>query len=157
MKTKAVIGILVTGLVALVVAGCGLQEASGNPDNGVPPLDDGTKSVEIELTSDELAQQKDITREIEVKLPGSVIVILGSNPTTGFDWQDAEIGDEAVLTEYFRQFVEPQSDVVGAPGKDVWTFKTLKTGTTTVKFEYSRPWEGGEKGEYTVELTITVK
>jgi len=30
-------------------------------------------------------------------------------------------------------------------------------GMTTVSMEYSHPWEGGEKGEWTFSLTIIVK
>jgi len=47
--------------------------------------------------------------------------------------------------------------MVGAPGAQVWTFKALKKGATTVSLDYSRPWEGGEKGVWTFELTVTVK
>jgi len=45
----------------------------------------------------------------------------------------------------------------GTAGKKEWMFKTLKKGTTIVSMEYSRPWEGGEKGEWTFNLTVVVK
>jgi len=50
-----------------------------------------------------------------------------------------------------------KSPAPGTPGKEVWTFKTLKKGTTEVSMEYSRPWEGGEKAEWTFDLVVTVK
>jgi predicted secreted protein len=62
-----------------------------------------------------------------------------------------------VLSPYLRQFVAATSGLTGAAGKDVWVFNTLKAGTTTVTFDYSRPWQGGEKREWTVTLNITVK
>jgi predicted secreted protein len=134
-----------------------INQPGDNPNPNVPPLDDGTTSVQIELTYDELMNQKHITKEVEVELPGSLVVTLASNPSTGFQWQEAKISDEMVLAEYSHQFVEPQGDLVGAAGKDVWTFKTLEKGTSTLQFEYSRPWEGGEQAEWTVELTVVVK
>jgi len=54
--------------------------------------------------------------------------------------------------------VSPENKgLVGAPGEEVWTFKALKKGTSTIALEYSRPWEGGEKGEWTLNLTVIVK
>ena len=37
-----------------------------------------------------------------------------------------------------------------------WTFEPLEEGSSTVLFEYNRPWEGGEKIEYTLTATITI-
>ena len=123
----------------------------------IPPINDGTTPVQLEFTYDHLLTQKTISQKVEVKLPGSVILTLGSNPTTGFQWQDqATIGDNAVLSQFSHQFVQPTGDAVGAPGKDVYVFKTLAKGTSTIQLQYSRPWEGGEKGEWTVELTVVV-
>ncbi|MFC1983316.1 protease inhibitor I42 family protein, partial [Chloroflexota bacterium] len=61
-----------------------------------------------------------------------------------------------VQHEFIGQESEPPPPP-GTPGQEVWTFKALKKGTTTVFMEYSRPWEGGEKGEWTFNLTVTVK
>lgn len=128
-----------------------------SPDTNMPPLDDGTTSVQVEFSYDQLMSQKHISQNVDVELPGSLIVTLASNPSTGFQWQEAVIGNTTVLAEYSRQFVEPQSDLAGAGGQDVWTFKTLEKGTSTLQFQYSRPWEGGEQGEWTVDLTVSVK
>ena len=46
---------------------------------------------------------------------------------------------------------------VGAAGKEVWTFEAIKKGTTKVRMEYSQPWEGGLKAEWTYTLTVTVE
>ncbi len=36
-------------------------------------------------------------------------------------------------------------------------FKALKKGSSTIYLEYSRPWEGGEKGEWTCTVNVVVK
>jgi predicted secreted protein len=123
----------------------------------VPPLDDGTTSVQLGLTFDQMSGLNHIVRDVSVELPGSLIVTLDSNPTTGYQWQEARIGDESVLSQYSRQFVEPETGAIGAPGKDVWTFKSLERGTSTLQFKYCRPWAGGEENEWIVELNVTVK
>ncbi|MCD6567992.1 MAG: protease inhibitor I42 family protein [Dehalococcoidia bacterium] len=49
------------------------------------------------------------------------------------------------------------TDMVGAPGKEVWTFEALEKGSSTISMEYSQPWEGGEKAAQTFSLTVVVK
>jgi predicted secreted protein len=87
------------------------------------------------------------------------VVTLCSNPSTGFQWsENAEISDPAVLGQYRHEFLPNEGNgVVGAAGSDVWKFRSLKKGTSGIHFEHSRPWEGGEKGEWTLELVVTVK
>ena len=48
-------------------------------------------------------------------------------------------------------------NIVGGAGKEIWTFKALKKGATEVSMQYGRPWEGGEKEEWTFTVTVTVK
>jgi inhibitor of cysteine peptidase len=132
-------------------------EADNGENSTMPRLDNTTNSIRVELIDDELSAQKHITKDITIELSGSLIVTLASNPSTGFGWQEAVIGDTAMMSQYSRQFVEPPMMMPGAAGKDVWTFKTLKAGTTTLAFGYSRPWQGGEQNEWTVTLNITVK
>ena len=50
---------------------------------------------------------------------------------------DAKIGDPGVLKQDSRTYVGPSTDVLGAPGSEVWTFIALKPGTTTISTHYS--------------------
>ena len=85
-------------------------------------------------------------------------VTLGSNQTTGFRWTElATISDQTVLQQLEHKYVPPQTDRLGAGGEEVWTFKALKAGSSTVSMDYSRPWEGGEKGVWAYTLTVAVK
>lgn len=96
--------------------------------------------------------------EFEIATGGSLVLHVESNPTTGFRWELAGISDETVLKQDGEpEFVPPEETIPGAGGKEIWTFKALKEGTATVYLEYSRPWEGGEKAEWTYTLTVTVK
>ncbi len=117
------------------------------------------KQVSLEVSCDEFMQQQHISQEVEVAAGDSLIVTLCSNPTTGFQWSEtAQISDQTVLQQLDHKFVSPEeTGVVGAPGQEVWTFEALKKGTSSVSMEYSQPWEGGEKGEWTFELTVVVK
>ena len=118
------------------------------------------KEVSLEVSIDDFMNVNSISREVEVAKDGTVTVILGSNQTTGFQWSEqAEIGDTDILEQTSHRYISPESSSpnVGAAGKEEWIFKALKSGTTTVTMEYSRPWEGGEKGVWTFNLTVEVK
>lgn len=124
----------------------------------MPPLDDGVKSILVEVSCDEFISYSQITREIEITFPGSLVVSLCSNPTTGFEWEEVKISDGSVIYQTERNYVSPEaSGLVGASGKDVWSFNSGSSGKATLLFEYSRPWEGGEQNEWTCELSVIVK
>jgi inhibitor of cysteine peptidase len=117
-----------------------------------------SKQASVEVSCDDFSQEH-ISKQVEVAAGGTVTVTLCSNPTTGFIWSEtAQISDQSVLQQTDHKSVPPEAEgLVGAAGKEVWTFKALKKGTSTVSMEYSRPWEGGEKGVWTFNLTVTVK
>jgi inhibitor of cysteine peptidase len=112
----------------------------------------------VAVSIDDFGNQNNITREITVSAGGSFKISLESNATTGFSWpEQAEIGNTAIVEQTGHEFIAPAGDLMGAPGKEVWTFKALEKGTTVIAMQYSRPWEGGEQGAWTFNLTVTVK
>jgi predicted secreted protein len=143
-------------LLTLLLVGC---KAEAAPQTNVPPLHGGQEARMIELSVDDFTAQKHITRNIELIRPGSLIVILGANLSTGFEWNDAEMSDPAVITEQSFAYVPPQTEgpTVGAPGKSVWVFDSQRAGTATIKMSYGRPWEGGEKDEWALTINVKVK
>jgi inhibitor of cysteine peptidase len=112
----------------------------------------------VAVSIDDFNSQNNITKEITVSAGGSFKISLESNATTGFSWpEQAEIGNTAIVEQTGHEYVAPTSDLMGAPGKEVWTFKALGKGTTVIAMQYSRPWEGGEQAVWTFNLTVTVK
>lgn len=76
---------------------------------------------------------------------------LKSNPTTGYSWFLREYNANIIIPVK-RQF-EKEKDVklMGAPGFELWTFKIKPQGfavpqQTTLRFVYTRPWEGNDTG-----------
>jgi len=119
------------------------------------------KSASVEVSCDDFMKLQHISKEVQVPVGDSFTVTLCSNPTTGFRWSEsAQIDDQTVLQQADHKFISPESEPPpppGTPGQEVWTFQALKKGKTTVSMEYSRPWEGGEKGTWTFVLMVTVK
>jgi inhibitor of cysteine peptidase len=146
-KSLVVLVATVTILMAVGAGACSKVQ-------GTTPL---PNEANINVSIDEFAATNNIAKEIEVPVDGVLIVTLGSNPTTGFSWTDAQIANPAVLEQTGNDMIAPEGGVVGAAGNQVFTFKALKAGTTQVRMDYSRPWEGGEKSVWTFELEVTVK
>lgn len=96
-------------------------------------------------------------KQIEISVGQSLVVTLESNVTTGYSWSLAQNSDDSVLNNTGNEYIAPQSTLVGAGGKEEWTFKGLKKGTSTISMEYSRSWETGTPPAETFDLTVVVK
>ena len=118
-------------------------------------------NVSVEFTCDDFSESNHITHDISTAVGSKIEITLCSNPTTGFDWDEVQIADTSALKLVNRELLAPGSPdnppAPGTAGKEVFTFKALKQGTGTAKIEYSRPWEGGEKGVWTYTMTVNAK
>ena len=110
----------------------------------------------VEVSCDEFGESNHRSGEFEVEVGDKIRVELCSNPTTGSQW-DYEMTVENVLREEDHDFEEPEGDVPGAAGTELWTFEAVAAGTTVVQMEYSQPSEGGLKSEWTYNVTVTVE
>jgi predicted secreted protein len=117
------------------------------------------KEVPLEFTYDNFVKQKYVSQNMTGPQVGDLVKItLPSNPSTGFKWGLAGISDTTILSQDGQpQYVLPETPALGAGGQEIWTFKVLKRGTSTVSMAYSQPWEGGTKGEWTLGVEIKVR
>ena len=140
-------------ILAAIALSAILLTAPGCAGNPVP------STIEISMRDyDEIVQNPQIQKQVEVLKGDEVLVTLLSNASTGFRWnENAVIADTGILQQLNHEDMGSGSNVPGAPGAEKWSFKALEAGTTTVHLEYGRPWEGGEKGVWTFDLTVTVK
>lgn len=95
-------------------------------------------------------------KQVELSIGESLVVTLASNVTTGYSWTLTGISDESVLQKTKNEYIAPKTNLVGAGGQEVWTFKALKKGTSTISMGYSRPWEAGTPPIETFGLTVVV-
>ena len=157
MKRTSVFG-LIAALVLplLLVVGCGTAETSTTPITTVPPLHGGEEAKMIEITADDFAVNANQVRDIELVIPGSLIVTLAANPTTGYSWTENATISTPVVNQSSYAFVAPTSDAVGAPGKSVWVFNSEQPGSGTITLSYARPWESVPP-TWTLTVNVTVK
>jgi inhibitor of cysteine peptidase len=134
MKIKwLTLGLVITAIMVMVMAGC----------SSLP------KQVSADVSSS--------GKQIEIAAGGSFTITLDSNATTGYSWELKGISDTAVLEKADNKYEAPASGLMGAGGKEVWTFEAMKAGTSTLTMEYSQPWAGGQKSANTFSLTVVVK
>lgn len=122
----------------------------------LPFLSGCGKPAIVSIECDEFMEQKNVSRQIEVWPAYAVTVFLCSNPSTGFSWSEsAVISDQSVIKQKYHEFTAPEDPRPGAPGQEMWQFRALEKGTSTIKMEYSRP--GKDEPEWTFTLTVLVK
>jgi inhibitor of cysteine peptidase len=85
-------------------------------------------------------------------------IVLKANPTTGYRWEVVSI-DTSILkntgAEYKADKVPP--GIVGAGGKTIMRFKSIKKGETLLKLIYHRPFEKDVPPIKEFELNVVVK
>jgi len=116
-----------------------------------------SRDINVDISCDEFSANNHVRNDFQAEIGDKIRIKLCSNPTTGFKWEYA-MSVENVLKEEDYDFEEPENkNLVGAGGKEVWTFEAVEKGTTDVRMEYSQPWEGGLKKEWTYTMTVIVK
>lgn len=111
----------------------------------------------VEISCDEFTNNpQNMEDDFQIEVGDKIYVKLCSNPTTGFSWS-YEMSGDTVLKEEDYDFEEPEGDAVGAAGNETWTFEATEQGEGVINMEYSKPWEGGIKGEWTYKISVVVE
>jgi len=108
----------------------------------------------------EVKTYTDSGQTIDIGVDQEFVIALGSNPTTGYSWQESYdesilelIGDEST----YKPGKEAKQGVVGAGGVEYFRFKTLKTGETEITLVYKRPWEEPTPQDVTKVFTVSIR
>lgn len=143
---KLIRTVLILGAIAFLIYGCG-----------------GEKSARtVKIGCDEFTQNPFIIEYITINSGEDIIIELCSNPTTGFQWsENPDNTNPKILSQESHDFLiqgeEGSSLPPGTPGYEIWRFTGKDPGQSQLYFEYSRNWEGGEKGVWTYTLLVTVQ
>jgi inhibitor of cysteine peptidase len=125
-------------IAAIALIACGEETGSGS---SVPQV--------MEVTAE------DAGTTVELVTKDEVVITLDSNVTTGFAWTLARAPDPEVLELVDTTYVEPETELVGAGGQEVWTFRAAGTGSTDLELSYERP-SGETAGEpFTLNVVVS--
>lgn len=143
--------------VALGLAAAALLAAGGCAGKSGKDPARQPQTTTIAISYEDLLAQKTVSREVTLAVGDTLQVSLGSNPSTGYQWDsDMQISDETVLAQTGHELIARSEGKPGAPANAVWALQAVGPGTATVSTRYSRPWEGGEQGTWTFTATVTV-
>jgi inhibitor of cysteine peptidase len=118
----------------------------------------GPRTETIQISYDDLLNQKQISRSTSLAVGDFLQVSLGSNPSTGFAWAEKLlVSDPKVVAQTGHEVIAPKQGQPGAAGSEVWMLQALAPGNTTVSTTYGRPWPGGEKDSWVFSVNITVQ
>lgn len=96
-------------------------------------------------------------KTIEALLGANAVITLEANHTTGYSWQSAKPLETDIIKFIGTQYITTETGLIGAGGKEVWTFKTLKKGIVEVPLVYVRPWEKDKSPARQATFMIIVK
>jgi len=106
----------------------------------------------------EVKTYTDSGQTIDIGVNQEFVIALGSNPTTGYGWQESY--DESMLElveKTYKLGEEAKQGVVGAGGVEYFRFKPLKAGKTEITLVYKRPWEEPTPQDVTKVFTVNIK
>lgn len=139
------IQILVALLIALATMGSGVTPVPDDDSGGSRPPADVT------------ATDSDSITWVRIEPGETVDVTLKSNPTTGYHWEITSYDNkiiESVGEPYYTP--DPGSEgLIGAGGKETFTYRALAEGETDLKMDYLGP--DGRPSSTTYDLTIKVR
>ncbi len=142
-------------LIVIVLLGTVLAPpvAAQSPAPAVP-----APAAAVTIDCDAFMVTPNATAAVDAPAGSAVLVSLCSNPSTGFRWEDPVTTDPPVASIGGWTYVAPaDGSQPGAGGAEVLTLVTGATGHATVTASYGQPWDGGQKGAWTLTLDIVVR
>ena len=139
-------------VVSLVLTGVAVaaSPAAGQSPSTTPP------EVTLALDCSAFEGLPAQAQGIQMAVGGDLLVMLCSNPSTGFAWSDPVISDPSILSTTGSSAELAESPRPGAAGTQAFGFHAEQVGSTSVRLGYSRAWEGGEKDVWTVSLDVSI-
>ncbi len=99
----------------------------------------------VKKSSDETGKDRpvysDPSRPIEIMIGQEFAIELESNKTTGYQWQLAQPLSNSIIELLCDEYQVSKTGLIGAGGKEIWTFKSISSGETIISMKYIRPWE----------------
>ncbi len=132
---------LLIGMIALImlVAACTFDSTTETDSgSGIEVLTEANNGEQVFL---------DAGAQFEVRLE--------SNPSTGYSWEISAPSVPYAFEFRTRSYEEPDTDLVGAPGTEVFTFEAIRDAEI-LRLEYIRSFDDPVIPEQVVEFIIRV-
>ena len=128
---------ILTLIVAAVSAACGTGPEVGSRE---------PETVEL--------GERDSGSTVPLRIGDELLIRLDSNVTTGFAWTVVSGPATEVLDLVGSEYIEPEAEMLGAGGQELWRFVATGEGATDLELSYERA--SGEASGRTFVVTIEV-
>ena len=102
-----------------------------------------------------LLTKQDSGKEIEVRLGDIIQIELQEMGGAGYQWHLQDLGTDGVRF-VSKETKVPSDGRLGAPALGIWKFEVIKQGSTEIRMDHYRPWEGIKRStdHFSVRLNI---
>jgi inhibitor of cysteine peptidase len=140
-------------IVTFLLAGCGTSSSSATQ---TPPPTASQTLLPIAETPSTLPEPTDHTQLITVKAGETFELVVPSNSSTGYHWGIVPELDVNIVELVGQSYIAEQPIMPGSGGMDVWTFRAVNAGDTTIALGYYPP-DNDTDPEETVTFSIQVE
>ena len=123
-------------VATILLSGC--ATSSSTPSPTLPPT---AASPTI------LPEPSDPTQLITVKRGETFNIVVPSNASTGYHWEIIPELDETIVQSAERGYIAQQPILAGSGGMDVWAFRAVGAGETTIVLGYYPPANASDPEE----------
>ena len=112
--------------------------ADDKPNPTAPDADTATappKMTDITLID------ADKGKTVQLKVGQRLLVRLGANPTTGYEWSAAKLDEKILAPDGEPEFDVPETELAGSPTVQTLFFRAKSAGKLKLELRYARPWE----------------
>jgi len=103
-----------------------------------------------------LEDDEDCPLELEARQ--QLVLMLPSNPSTGYRWQVRESAAKVLRSLGPEVYSSPeQPGLVGSAGQSTWRFQAVQSGHGDLQLVYLRPWENDVEPAKVFECAISVE
>jgi len=107
-------------------------------------------------SADRVLTDSDTGSHVLLNSGDRVEIRLESNATTGYEWMVPEAGLPDIVELVDDRYEVPDTDLVGAPGTQVFVVEAIRQGADVLRLEYVRPFEDPMTPERVVEFIIRI-
>jgi len=95
---------------------------------------------------------------VELKVGGEIQITLQGIGSTGYSWYFDQLDLDLfeLIHEERREIHKKPNDLTGAPLQYIWKLKSKRSGTSAIRMNYYRIWEGKEKAIQRFEVRIDI-
>jgi predicted secreted protein len=139
--------------ICFLILGTVLLLSCATTTPAIAPASTATPIVETPGT---LPDPTDPAQPLVAKVGQAFDIVLPANASTGYRWKITGAPETSLVQSVEENYIPRQPVMPGSDGMDVWTFKALAPGQTTIEFGYFPPGNTDQPDE-TVVFTIRIE